>query len=267
MLSQDSLERAVHAAAITAPPRYLGQTTSTNTLALEMAAAGAPEWTVVAADHQTGGRGRLGRSWASSPGRSLLFSVVLRPPTPPERAPLLALLAAVEMAGACPSLPGACPSLPGAPVRAKWPNDLVVGERKLGGILPEARVEGGALRHVVVGVGVNVSMRRSDFPEEAASTATSLSIEGADTEAADLLGSFLARLRASYRPIDPDFPAHVLARYQLICATIGRRVRARTTAGRTIEGTAVGLDEDGGLAVEADGGRHVVAFGEVAHLS
>jgi BirA family biotin operon repressor/biotin-[acetyl-CoA-carboxylase] ligase len=259
LLSQDSLQRAVEAAAIEARPRFLEEMPSTNSVALEMAEAGAPEWTVVAAGHQTAGRGRLGRSWASVPGRSLLLSVVLRPSVAPHQAPLLSLLAAAEMAAACPPVES-------GRVRTKWPNDLVAGDRKLGGILPEARMEGGRVRHVVLGIGVNVSMTEADFPEGLLATATSLSLEGASLEPEDLLGRFLTRFRGAYRPVDPDFADHVLARYQPTCATIGRIVSAKTVDGRTVRGTAATIDPDGGLVVEADGGREVVAFGEVAHL-
>ena len=259
MLSQDSLEEVVGGAGIDAPPRYLYETPSTNAVALALADEGAPEWTVVASGHQTAGRGRLGRSWASAPGRSLLFSLVLRPPLPPERAPLLSLLAAAEMVDACPQPPD-------EPVRAKWPNDLLIGERKVGGILPEAGVEGSRLRHLVLGIGVNVSMTEDDFPEEIMVTATSLALEGVSIEPEDLLGRFLSGFRAASRPIDPDFGVHVVARYQGVCATIGRRVRARTVAGDEVEGLAVEVGPDGSLVVESEGERRAVAFGEVVHL-
>jgi BirA family biotin operon repressor/biotin-[acetyl-CoA-carboxylase] ligase len=258
VLSQDSLERAADAADIDVPPRFFEETPSTNAMALDLAVGGAPEWTVVAAGHQTAGRGRLGRSWASAPGRSLLFSMLLRPPVPPQRAPVISLLAAAVMAEACPRLPDGA-------VRTKWPNDLVVRGRKLGGLLPEGRVEGGTLRSLVLGVGVNATMSEEDLPPDLRATATSLAIEGAPVEPEDLLGRFLSGFRAAYRPIDPDFGTHVLARYRGSCATIGRRVGARTTDGSVVEGSAVDLDPDGGLVIE-DGGRRTVAFGEVVHL-
>ena len=259
MLRQDSLEEAVRRAGIDVPPTFLPETTSTNGVALGLADEGAPEWTVIAAGHQTAGRGRLGRSWASAPGRSLLFSMVLRPPLPPDRAPLVSLLAAAAMVEAIPR--------PGTdPVRAKWPNDLLAGERKVGGILPEARVEGGRIVHLVVGVGLNVSMTEEDFPEEILVTATSLALEGVDVSPPELLGAFLETFRAAYRPIDPDFGAHVVARYQPVCATVGRRVRARTVDGSEAEGIAVEISEDGSLVLEGPRGREAVAFGEVVHL-
>jgi BirA family transcriptional regulator, biotin operon repressor / biotin---[acetyl-CoA-carboxylase] ligase len=122
-LGQDSLRRAVLAAGIEVEPRWLDETASTNTDALALAESGAPEWTVVATGHQTAGRGRLGRSWNDVPGTSLLVSVLLRPSLLPDRAPLLTLLAAVAMVEAA-GLPS---------MRSKWPNDLLVGDRKVGG--------------------------------------------------------------------------------------------------------------------------------------
>jgi BirA family biotin operon repressor/biotin-[acetyl-CoA-carboxylase] ligase len=258
VLSQDSLERAAIAAGIHVPPRFLEETGSTNAVALELAADGAPEWSVVAAGHQTAGRGRLGRSWASAPGRSLLFSMILRPPLAPERVPVISLLAAAVMAESCP------PVHPGR-VKTKWPNDLVVGPRKLGGLLPEGRVDGGVIRYLVLGVGVNVALSQDDLPPDLRATATSLAMEGAVAEPEELLDRFLSAFRAAYHPIDPDFGTHALARYRGTCDTIGRRVRARSTDGREVEGRAAGLDRDGGLLIE-DGGLHTVAFGEVAHL-
>jgi BirA family biotin operon repressor/biotin-[acetyl-CoA-carboxylase] ligase len=251
MLSQDSLEAAVRAAGIGVSPTYLEQTGSTNTEALERAAAGAPEWTVVAAGHQTAGRGRLGRSWASVPGRSLLFSVVLRPDLPPDRASLVSLLAAERMAAAC-----------GVPVRAKWPNDLVVSDRKVAGILPEARVERGRLAHVVIGIGVNVALEPPDLPRGA----TSLAREGIEVEGPELLARFLTGFRRRLRPRDEDFGEGVIAAYLARCDTIGRGVRAVTTRGEAVEGVASGVDPGGALRIQADGAEQVVGFGEIQHL-
>jgi BirA family biotin operon repressor/biotin-[acetyl-CoA-carboxylase] ligase len=259
LLSQRSLERALLLAGIAARPRFVEEAGSTNRVALDLAESGAEEWTVVAADHQTAGRGRLGRSWASASGKSLLFSLILRPGLPPAQAPLLSLLASWAMAEACPPLPGGM-------VRAKWPNDLVVRDRKLGGILAEAKVKGGRVGHVALGVGVNVAMAEMDFPEGVRSRATSLAIEGRDVDAHELLTEFLVGFRRAYAPEDSLFWRTVLDRYIPICATVGRRVRATTLAGKTVEGTAATISQRGELVVEGERGRHVVAFGEVAHL-
>src|SRR5438067_10339900 len=130
------LERAVQAAGVRAPVQWDEVTESTNATALDLAAKGEPEWSLVVAEHQTEGRGRLGRTWISEPGGSLLFSIVLRPNLDPERGLLLTLLAGLAMAEACNAVTG-------ADVRCKWPNDLLLGDRKVGGILAEARLRDG----------------------------------------------------------------------------------------------------------------------------
>jgi BirA family biotin operon repressor/biotin-[acetyl-CoA-carboxylase] ligase len=256
VLRQDSLERAVRAAGIDVPPVFLDETDSTNTVALQVAEEGAPEWTVVAAGHQRSGRGRMGRSWASAPGRSLLFSIVLRPVLPPDRTSLVSLLAAVAAIEAC-----------GVPdLLSKWPNDLVVAGRKVGGILGEGRVRGTDLEHVVVGMGLNVSMREEDFPEDLRGSATSLAAVGGERDPAELLTAILSGFREEYELQDDRFAVRVVGRYLSRCDTVGREVRATTTEGVTVEGLAVGMDPRGGLRVRTSTGPVVVAFGEIAHL-
>jgi BirA family biotin operon repressor/biotin-[acetyl-CoA-carboxylase] ligase len=249
-LGQDSLRRAVLAAGIDVEPRWLEETGSTNTDALRMAEAGAPEWTVVATGHQTTGRGRLGRAWSDVPGSSLLVSVLLRPKLEPESAPLLSLLAAVAMIEAS-GLPG---------MRSKWPNDLVVGDRKLGGILAEAAIADGAVRHVVVGTGLNLT--RSGLPGDRAST--SVADEGGEPDGERILSRYLSALKVECDR--PDFPDGVPERYATVCVTLGRRVRAAAGAGAEVEGVATGLDERGSLLVETDSGPRAITFGEVTHL-
>ena len=242
-------------AGIAAPPIYIQETGSTSSDAKLLADRGAPEWTIVATGHQTAGRGRLGRSWASAPGKALQFSLLLRPALPPNDAPLAALLAAVEMGRSCQDVAG-------LRVASKWPNDLLAGGRKVGGILPEAKVSGGALDHLILGIGVNVSMGAIDFPEGIRDSATSLAMEGAAVEVPALLGWFLSGFRDSWRPADPDFAGSVVRRYRPVCVTLGRRVRATTTDGVVVEGVASDLDEHGGLRV----GDATIGFGEVVHL-
>ena len=246
-LGQDSLRRAVLAAGIDADPRWLDETGSTNGDALELAEAGTPEWTVVATGHQKAGRGRLGRSWADVPGSSLLVSVLVRPAVEPDRAPLLSLLAAVAMVEAS-GLPE---------MRSKWPNDLVVGERKAGGILAEASVSDGSVRHVVIGTGVNLST-----PELPDGSATSIAEERGDPDAEAILTRYLRALRAGYG----EFPGGVVERYAAICSTLGRQVRAEQSGGSALEGVATGLDDRGGLIVDTSDGTRTLSFGEVTHL-
>jgi len=206
---------------------------STNRLAAELARSGAADGTVVGAEHQTAGRGRQGRTWESEPGSSLLASVILRPAPP-----LVSLAAGLAAARACESVAGVSATL-------KWPNDVMVAEGKLGGILSELVREPGSLGEaVVVGLGLNVHWR-SPLPLGGAAL-------GPGVDRADLLVAWLTAL---------DDPCDVLAGYRARCSTIGRRVRVEL-AGETVEGMVEGVDDDGSLLVE---GRKIVA-GDVVHL-
>jgi BirA family biotin operon repressor/biotin-[acetyl-CoA-carboxylase] ligase len=254
-LGQDSLERAVLAAGIDVPPVWFDQVGSTNDEARALAEQGAPAWTVVAAGHQTAGRGRLGRSWTDEIGKSLLFSVLLRPTLDAEYAPLIGLMAAVEMIAAV-----------GSPaMRAKWPNDLIIEGRKAGGILSEASLSRTRISHAVVGVGLNVTMAEEDFPAELRTWATSLFLAGFPVHPeshATLLSRFLVGFRRRSQ-LPPD---GTLGAYRGACATIGRRVRATTVAGDRIEGVALDVDEHGALTLRIGGGHERVVVAEVEHL-
>lgn len=249
MLSEDALVRALERVGLHAPVRFDEVTRSTQVTALEMAAAGAPEWTIVGAGHQTDGRGRLGRSWRDEAGRALLFSIVLRPELDPGAGGLLTLLAGTSMAHACRELADQ-----GA--MCKWPNDLLVAGRKAGGILAESRVDEGRFAHVVVGIGVNLGSPPADLPDAGAVQA----------QADELLEAFLTTFAAGYQPAHPTFARAVVARYREVCLTLGLRVRARTSDGAPVVGEAVDVDERGGLVVATPSGREVVRFGAVQHL-
>lgn len=227
--------------------RFDEVTGSTQATALALAEDGAPEWTLVAAGHQTAGRGRLGRTWLDEPG-ALLFSVVLRPSLEPEHAGVLALLAGLAMAE----------TLGGSGVEAgcKWPNDLLVGEEKVGGILAEAKVGEGGLEHVALGLGVNLGVA----PEVAGAGSV------AGPPPADVLSAFLETFAADYRALASGQRELTLGRYRRRCITLGRRVRATTVYGEEVVGEAVDVDGDGGLVLRVGEGVRTVRSGEVEHL-
>jgi BirA family biotin operon repressor/biotin-[acetyl-CoA-carboxylase] ligase len=222
----------------------LGSTDSTNRVVAEMAAAGAPEGTVVVADVQTAGRGRLGRSWESDPGAGLLVSVLLRPFDLPMEGFHLAA------AGAAVAARDACLEVASVECGIKWPNDLLVGERKLAGVLGESH--GGA---VVVGLGLNVHSGPSEAAvlDEAA---------GRRIGRSDLLVAWLQVL--------DDLLGHweeIRRRYAAACVTVGRPVRVDLGDGRSLDGFATAVDRLGRLEVRvADGRRVPVAVGDVVHL-
>ncbi|MDP8955917.1 MAG: biotin--[acetyl-CoA-carboxylase] ligase [Actinomycetota bacterium] len=259
MLSEHSVAEAARSAGLGAPVHFLKVTGSTNEDLFRLATAGAPEWTLVVAGEQRTGRGRLGRTWASVEGRSLLASILLRPTMAAADAPLLSLLAAV-------CLVRAIRSTNGVHVVCKWPNDLVVRERKLGGILSEANVDGGRFAFVVIGTGVNVAEEPDDFPPDIRPRATSILMEGGRAYGVALLREYLRELRGLYTPTGHNLRTDVLEEYRSMCVTIGRDVIATTPSGERIEGRATGIGERGELLVNSGSRTEAVGFGEVVHL-
>ena len=227
----------------------LAETGSTNDDARRLARDGAPHGTVVVANHQTEGRGRRARAWVSPPGAGLHASWIIRPSMPVESWTLLPLLAGVAAAEAVRAR---------THVRAflKWPNDILVGERKLGGILTEAEPP----RFAVVGLGINVAT--TSFPPPLDGTATSIALEGGiRLDRADLLAAVMERFEVALA--DPEGSVE---RYRSMCATFGRRVRIERAGAADVTGFARAVDPSGALLVEADIGVVRVASGDVVHL-
>ncbi|MBI4240706.1 MAG: biotin--[acetyl-CoA-carboxylase] ligase [Candidatus Rokubacteria bacterium] len=221
---------------------YAFETTgSTQDEIRRLAEAGAPEGTLVVADHQTRGRGRQGRAWLDEPGSSLLLSLLLRPEIPAGTAPQLSLLAAVASADA---LTGAT----ALPVGIRWPNDLEVRARKVGGILAEASATGEQVSHVVVGIGINVNQTR--FPAALARPATSLALEvGRPLDREPLLEALVASLDRWYTRYVREGFAPVREGWCQASVTLGQPVD-----GGGVTGTAEDLDVDGALLVRTAAG-------------
>jgi BirA family biotin operon repressor/biotin-[acetyl-CoA-carboxylase] ligase len=259
MLTEHTVAAAAAAAGLLAPVHFVEVTGSTNTDLWTMAKGGAPEWTLVVAGRQEAGRGRLGRTWVSAPGASLHVSLLLRPRLGPLDAPLLSLAAAVAMAIACRHAGR-------IDVGCKWPNDLIAGNRKLGGVLTEASVRGTRLEFVIIGAGANVSQRAEDFPEGLRDTATSVAREGGANDASGILEGYLKKLHDLYGDGGQAIGSRVLEPYRRSCRTIGRRVRAITLGGHEVDGVARGIGDRGELIVQTETGSERVGFGEIRHL-
>ena len=221
--------------------RRIPETGSTNADLLAEAAAGAPHGTVLVTDHQTAGKGRLGRVWDAPPGANLLVSVLFREGFDPARPHELTQRVGVAAARTVDRLAGVGAEL-------KWPNDVLVGGRKLAGILAQAGGRDGRLTHVVVGMGLNLGWA----PEGAAS------LPGVDRDA--FLTAWLEELAAGFQA------GPIGAEYRRRLATLGQRVRVDLPDG-AIEGVAVDVADDGALVVEdGSGDRRVVSVGDVQHL-
>ncbi len=239
--------------------RHFESVDSTNRQADRWAEAGAPEGALVVADQQLRGRGRRNRSWYAHPGGSLLLSLVLRPRVPAGQAPLLTYAAAAALAGALARW------VEEETVAIKWPNDVLLGGRKVAGILLEMRTEGALPAHVVVGVGVNVQVPPGAFPAELAGAATSVSEWCAPPgpDRLDVLCAFLERFEALYDAFGREGFTPVRAAWKRWFRHRGRPVRIHAPSG-LIEGRALGLDEDGAFLVERpDGSRARVVAGDL----
>jgi BirA family biotin operon repressor/biotin-[acetyl-CoA-carboxylase] ligase len=232
---------------------------STNELARTLAEGGAPHGTLVLARRQVAGRGRRGRTWSGLPGEQLFASFVLRPSLPPERAFELTLLAAVALSRALERL--------GARPRIKWPNDLELDGRKCAGILAElstAPDEG--LRHVVLGIGVNVEGTPEDFPMDLRERATTLrAAMGRAPALVNLVVNLCEELEATLDRHEREGFASVLEGWRARTSTLGSDVRV-VTEGRELAGRAEDVDADGALLVRTGDGLVRVVAGEVVHL-
>ena len=235
---------------------WVNETGSTNADLLAAARQGAEANSVLAADYQSGGRARRGRTWGAAPGSSLLFSVLTRPQIDVERAQLVTTALALGAVEACDSLAGVRP-------RLKWPNDLVVGGRKLAGVLAESVVAGDRLEALVVGMGLNV--RTGAAPSETADTAVALEDAcGAVIDRRELLAEILAGFAHWMEGVEgAGGQAELMASARLESATLGCRVMVELGDGTTLEGLAEDLDDQGALLLE--GGTRVVV-GDVVHL-
>lgn len=242
-----------------APVRWVGSVVSTNDVLKERGRRGDEAWSVVIAEHQTGGRGRQGRAWLS-PAGSLHLSVLLRPSLGPDSAGVLPLMAGVAVADAAREW--------GVDARLKWPNDLIAGGRKLGGVLVEGASGAEGLESVVVGIGVNLALEPSTAPPALKETITSVRAEtGRDPGVAVAAAAVLDRLAVWYDALARDGPPSVLAAWRARSVPWwGRAVEARSGKA-VLRGVVRGLDGRGALILDLDdGSQRAVLSGEVREL-
>jgi BirA family biotin operon repressor/biotin-[acetyl-CoA-carboxylase] ligase len=231
---------------------------STNDLAKQLAEEGASHGEVVVAERQTAGRGRRGRAWISPAGKNLYFSAVLRPELPPHRAPELTLVASVAL---CHAVRRA-----GVDASIKWPNDLVVGGRKVCGILTEMAADPDRVQWVVIGAGVNLNQAAEDLPADLRSRTTSVARERGQPVPRALFAAAALGLLEEWldRHAETGFDA-VRDEWRVLSDTLGREVRVELD-GREVEGLAEDLDATGALLVRVGDALERVHSGDVVHL-
>ena len=228
--------------------RVFRETTSTNDILEKLAGAGVREGSVVFAESQTAGRGRLGRKWHSPPYRGLWFSVLLRPTLRPQETTRLTILAATALARAIWLETGLAP-------RIKWPNDILLNGRKVAGLLTELSAEIDRVKYVVVGIGLDVNIGASAFPSDLRKIATSIQIElGAKVDRAALASAILRELDADYQRLRAGQFELIADEWEKLCTTLGHQVTIRIGP-RRVEGVAESLDADGALLVRTEHGR------------
>ncbi len=221
---------------------------STQKIANRLAYEAAPEGTIVIAEEQIAGKGRMARMWYSPKYTGIWMSIILRPNIPPPKAPQLTLIAAVAVVQAMQELTNLTPQI-------KWPNDILINGKKVTGILTELLAEADRINAIIIGIGINVNQQTEDYPEELRAIATSLSIEtGEKLERAQLIKTLLLKLEQLYiLYLEKGFyPIKLL--WESYAISIGKSITARTLSG-SIHGKALGINEDGVLMIEDSSGK------------
>jgi BirA family biotin operon repressor/biotin-[acetyl-CoA-carboxylase] ligase len=233
---------------------------STNTVLKRFAADGAPEGTVVIADSQDNGRGRLGRSWMSAPGLGIWMSVLLKPPFHPSEVQTLTLAASVAVCRALEPL-----KISGLGI--KWPNDIMVKDKKVCGILTELSAEAERVAWVILGIGINVNHQEQDFPEEIAPIASSLRLSGETlslVDRGDLAAGLINEIEKVYDEYIEKGSLWVVDEWKKYNLTLGKRVRL-ISQNQSLIATSKDITPDGKLVVELDDGSCLeVLSGEIS---
>lgn len=233
---------------------------STNRVALEMASDGMPGGLLILSDSQKRGKGRLDREWFSPAGANLYFSLLLRPYLPTREFPLFSMAASLGLRDSIQRATGLSSEI-------KWPNDILIEEKKLAGILLESKTAGGETTPLVIGIGVNVNVDPEGFPPDLQQSATSLkAVLGHPVDRTDLLNVVLEALSEQVRLLQEGKKDLLIQRIQKECTTLGKRVRVNTLR-QEFEGLAEEIEDDGALLIRmGDGRRRRILIGDITHL-
>jgi BirA family biotin operon repressor/biotin-[acetyl-CoA-carboxylase] ligase len=267
-LTPETIRAVLHTKSFGRTLHILHETPSTNTAAMALAQKGAEHGTVVVAERQTAGRGRLGRSWYSPAGENLYCSVIVRQTASQTRLaewlswlPLLSAVASARAIQAVAALQA----------RLKWPNDILIGQRKLGGVLCESNGSRTQGRFVVVGIGINVNTPRNAFPDDLRDLATSLAAEaGHSCDRVALLATLLSELENCIENLSAQQSADLKREYTKLCSTLGRQVRVSLASGESVAGQADAINPDGSLRIIRNGANTGTILdlraGDVIHI-
>ncbi len=257
MLSPGEIKAGLKTGVIGKEILYFKETESTNITARDMAGS-VDEGTVVIAESQTGGRGRLGRKWISPEG-GIWLSIILKPRIQPVYAPRITILAGVSVARTIRSL--------GLPAKIKWPNDVLINGKKVCGVLTEIEAEMDMIDFCVVGIGVDANVDTESFPEEFRESSTSLKKElGHEINRVEFVRQLLSEFEAIYLRFQKEDFLSIIEEWRSMSATIGEWVKI-TTQTRTVYGEVIGVDNEGALILEtSDGKLEKIVAGNCEHL-
>ncbi len=226
---------------------YFETCSSTQIIAHEVAQQGAPNGTVVISEEQTAGRGRMARPWNSATGKGIWMSVIARPSLTPQQAPQMTLVAAVAVTRAIEELTGIVPDI-------KWPNDILIGGKKVTGILTELQADPDQVKAIILGIGMNVNQEPTDFPEELHDIATSLKmLMGKPVDRAQLIAKVLGFLEIYTDMYEKHGFSPIKLLWEGYSNTAGKRIRA-VMLNETVTGTALGISNEGVLELKLDDG-------------
>jgi len=261
LLTAKSVQKGLKTKRIGKTIHVYDQIDSTNTVALAWAEKGAPEGTVILADSQTHGRGRMGRQWISPPKVNLYLSIILRPEGDPRPIGLWSLAAAVAVGNTIQQTTG-------LPARLKWPNDILVHTKKVSGLLLESAIQTGRLRHLVLGIGLNVNLPRGAFPDEIRDSITSLQEEsGRKWDRIEILKRLLEQIELQQESVRTQSPDQILDAYSALSETLGMGVTVQDPE-MEWTGEAVGFTAEGALILKPSGGgpKRILQSGNVVHM-
>ncbi|WP_447971787.1 biotin--[acetyl-CoA-carboxylase] ligase [Nitrospira sp. M1] len=251
--------------AIGRPTLIYDEVSSTNTLGFEAAQGHTPHGTVILAESQTAGKGRQGRTWHSPSGKNLYFSIVLTHATYKAHASWIPLVTGIALAESL-ELTAKCS------ISLKWPNDILIHDRKLAGILCEVRQQGKAGGAIVVGIGINMNSDTNDFPEELRDTATSLKLESQqEFDRLSFLSTFLANVESHYTRLHSEPIEAIRSQYIARCTTLECAIEVHLHSGKRLEGRAVDIGQNGELHLmpSDNQSRHAIIpirSGDVFHV-
>lgn len=255
LLSEQAIEEGLSTKVVGRHIVYRERVDSTNNVAKKLADEGAPEGTIVVAEEQTGGRGRINRLFLSPFAKGVWFSLILRPNIPPMEVSKMTLLAAVAVARAIRHH-----GLTDCGI--KWPNDILVKGRKMVGILTELNGSAEKVNYIIMGIGVNTGITAEDLPKDLQPIITSFAREGVRVSRLALLETLLKEIEGLYQTVCREGFAPILAEWRALSCMLGQDVTV-TSIDKTFSGKAVDIDENGNLLVATPEGVEVVMAGDI----